>query len=174
MLVGNGLVIMFIILIELLGLFGNFVNGINCVGIFIQSVVGFYVFFRGGKFDLLCSCWLILFIIIGVIGGVVVAVNVSNEVFCSVFCFLMIFMFIVIFVKLKCWLWEFDLSKQINFWIVVLFYFVLGFYGGFIQMGMGVFFLAVMVLYVWYSLVDVNVVKVFVVGVYIFFVILIF
>lgn len=173
-LAGNGSAITLTILTELLGLPGNLANGTNRVGIFTQSAAGSYAFFRGGKLDLLRSRWPILFTIIGAIGGVAVAVNVSNEAFRSVFRFLMILMLIVILVKPKRWLRESDLSKQTNPWIAVPLYLALGFYGGFIQMGMGVFFLAVMVLYARYSLVDANAVKVFVVGAYTFLVILIF
>ncbi len=50
----------------------------------------------------------------------------------------------------------------------------LGFYGGFIQMGMGVFFLAVMVLGARYSLMDANAVKAFVIALYTLIVIAIF
>lgn len=173
-LAGNGSAITLTILTELLGLPGNLANGTNRVGIFTQSAAGSYAFFRSGKLDLQRSRLPVLFTIIGAIGGVAVAVNVSNEAFRSVFRFLMIVMFIVILVKPKRWLRATDLSKQTNPWIAVPLYLALGFYGGFIQMGMGVFFLAVMVLYARYSLVDANAVKVFVVGAYTLLVILVF
>lgn len=173
-LAGNGSAITLTILTELLGLPGNLANGTNRVGIFTQSAAGSYAFFRSGKLDLQRSRLPILMTIIGAIGGVAVAVNVSNEAFRSVFRFLMIVMFIVILVKPKRWLRATDLSKQTNPWIAVPLYLALGFYGGFIQMGMGVFFLAVMVLYARYSLVDANAVKVFVVGAYTLLVILVF
>ncbi|MBK8706718.1 MAG: sulfite exporter TauE/SafE family protein [Saprospiraceae bacterium] len=59
-------------------------------------------------------------------------------------------------------------------WITTPVFLALGFYGGFIQMGMGIFFLAAMVLGARYSLTDSNAVKSAVVGLYTFLAILIF
>jgi uncharacterized membrane protein YfcA len=83
-----------------------------------------------------------------------------------VFRFLLVAMFIVILVKPKRWLRETDASKTLNPWISIPLFLVLGFYGGFIQMGMGVFFLAAMVLGARYSLIDSNAVKIVVVAIY--------
>jgi uncharacterized protein len=173
-LAGNGSAITLTILTELLGLPGNLANGTNRIGIFTQSVAGSYAFYRNGKLGLYRSRWPIFITILGAIGGVLLAVNVSNESFRNVFRFLMVLMFFVILVKPKRWLRQTDLSKRTNPWIAVPLYLGLGFYGGFIQMGMGVFFLAVMVLYARYSLIDANAVKIFVVGAYTLIVILIF
>ncbi len=173
-LAGNGSAITLTILTELLGLPGNLANGTNRVGIFTQSAAGSVAFFRKGKLNLYRSRIPILLTIAGAIAGVIVAVNVSNAAFRSVFRFLMVVMFIVILVKPKRWLRDTDLSRQTNPWVAIPLYLALGFYGGFIQMGMGVFFLAVMVLYAHYSLIAANAVKVFVVGAYTFLVILIF
>ena len=77
-------------------------------------------------------------------------------------------------VKPKRWLRETDTSRQANPWIAIPLYLALGFYSGFIQMGMGVFFLAVMVLYAHYSLIDANAVKLVVVALNTLLVIIIF
>ncbi|TXB60607.1 sulfite exporter TauE/SafE family protein [Phaeodactylibacter luteus] len=173
-LAGNGSAITLTILTELIGLPGNLANGTNRVGIFTQSAAGSYAFYRNGKLDLQRSRWPILLTIAGAIAGVAVAVNVSNEAFRSVFRFLMVLMLLVILVKPKRWLRESDLERQPHPLVAIPLYLGLGFYGGFIQMGMGVFFLAVMVLYARYSLVEANAVKGFVVGAYTFLVIFVF
>lgn len=173
-LAGNGSAITLTILTELIGLPGNLANGTNRIGIFTQSAAGTIAFWRNGKLSLGRSWLPIVLNIIGAIAGVIVAVNVSNEEFKNVFRFLMVVMLFVILVKPKRWLRSTDTGRQTNPWIAVPLYLALGFYGGFIQMGMGVFFLAVMVLYAHYSLVDANAVKIFVVGAYTFLVILIF
>jgi len=173
-LAGNGSAITLTILTELLGLPGNLANGTNRIGIFTQSVAGSFAFYRNGKLDIYRSRRPILLTIAGAILGVLVAVNVSNEAFRNVFRFLMVIMFFIILVKPKRWLRQTDPSKQTNPWIAVPLYLGLGFYGGFIQMGMGVFFLATMVLYARYSLIDANAVKIFVVGAYTSIVILVF
>lgn len=173
-LAGNGSAITLTILTELLGLPGNLANGTNRIGIFTQSIAGSFAFYRNGKLDIYRSRRPILLTIAGAVLGVLVAVNVSNAAFRNVFRFLMVVMFFIILVKPKRWLRQTDPSKQTNPWIAVPLYLGLGFYGGFIQMGMGVFFLATMVLYARYSLIDANAVKIFVVGAYTSIVILVF
>lgn len=173
-LAGNGSAITLTILTELIGLPGNLANGTNRIGIFTQSAAGSYAFYRHGKLQLYRSRLPIALMVAGAIFGVLLAVNVSNEAFRNVFRILMVLMLFVILVKPKRWLRETDLAMQTNPWIAIPLYLLLGFYGGFIQMGMGIFLLAVMVLYARYSLVDANAVKVFVVGLYTLIVIIIF
>lgn len=173
-LAGNGSAITLTILTELVGLPGNLANGTNRVGIFTQSLVGIYAFHRNGKLEVKRSWMVITLMIIGAIAGVIVAVNVSNEAFKNVFRFLLVIMLFVILVKPKRWLRETDKDFSPNPWIAIPLYLGIGFYGGFIQMGMGIFFLAIMVLVARYSLIEANAVKLFVISVYTFLVILIF
>ncbi|MCB0587588.1 MAG: sulfite exporter TauE/SafE family protein [Phaeodactylibacter sp.] len=173
-LAGNGSAITLTILTELIGLPGNLANGTNRIGIFTQSAAGTVAFWRNGKLNIGRSWLPISLNILGAVIGVIVAVNVSNEEFKNVFRFLMVVMLFVILIKPSRWLRSTDLDRKTNPWIAIPLYLALGFYGGFIQMGMGVFFLAVMVLYAHYSLIDANAVKIFVVGAYTFLVILIF
>jgi hypothetical protein len=173
-LAGNGSAITLTILTELVGLPGNLANGTNRVGIFFQSALGIWAFHKNGKLEISRSGLPIVLTIAGAVVGVIVAVNVSNEAFRNVFRFLMVLMLFVILVKPKRWLRETDADYQPNLWIAIPLYLALGFYGGFIQMGMGIFFLAIMVLFAHYSLIEANAVKLFVVGVYTALVILIF
>ena len=77
-------------------------------------------------------------------------------------------------VKPKRWLIQTDLNRIPNLWFAIPFFLAIGFYGGFIQMGMGVFFLAAMVLGARFSIMESNAVKSFVVGLYTIFVVAIF
>jgi uncharacterized membrane protein YfcA len=165
-LAGNGSAITLTILTELLGLPGNMANGTNRVGVLTQSMASTYAFHRHGMLRLKRSSLPIFLITIGAIAGVIVAVWVSSAQFKSVFRFLLVFMLVIILVKPKRWLRETDMSKAPPIWISAPIFLALGFYGGFIQMGMGVFFLATMVLIARYSLMDSNVIKSFVVGLY--------
>ena len=173
-LAGNGSAITLTILTELIGLPGNVANGTNRVGIASQSVAGTYAFYRNGILDIQRSWSYIIFTVIGAIIGIIVAIKVSNDQFIKVFRFLMILMLFVILVKPSRWLRESDLSQKPNLWVVVPAFLMLGFYGGFIQMGMGVFFLAVMVLGAKYSITEANSVKVPVVGLYTILAVIIF
>ena len=173
-LAGNGSAITLTILTEILGLPGNMANGSNRVGVLFQSSISTYTFYRNDRLNLSRSSGIIIWTTIGAIVGVIVAINVSNEQFMSVFKYLMILMLVVVLVKPKRWLIETQLDKTLPFYVSAPLFFALGFYGGFIQMGMGVVFLIVMVLIAKYSIIDTNAVKVFVVFLYTIFVIAIF
>lgn len=171
---GNGSAITLTILTEMLGLPANIANGTNRVGVFTQSLATTYGFHRNGKLKMDRSRIYMISTVIGAIAGVIVSTMVSNAQFKSVFRFLMIVMLFVIVIKPQKWLRETDTSKKVNPWIVIPAYLGIGFYGGFIQMGMGVIFLAVTVLWAHFSLMDSNVMKSAIVGVYTLLALLIF
>jgi len=173
-LAGNGSVITLSLMTEMIGLPGNVANGTNRIGLFTQSAAGALGFWQHGRLDFRRSWAFLVFTSIGAIIGAIVAVKVSNEQFLSVFRFLMVFMLFVILFKPERWLRQTDPNLNLSLWIVIPMFLALGFYGGFIQMGMGIFFVAVMVLTARYSLVDSNAIKVTIVGIYTVIVILIF
>ena len=86
--------------------------------------------------------------------------------FKSVFKYLMIAVFLVLLIKPKRWLNPPDSDSKLNPWIAIPLFLALGFYGGFIQMGMGVFFLLITVLVGKYNIIDANAVKGFTVLLY--------
>lgn len=171
---GNGSVITLTILTEVLGLPANMANGTNRIGVFFQTGLGAYTFYRHGKLDLNRGWLYLVPVIMGALMGGLLAVLVSNEQFRQVFRFMMVFMLLVILVKPKRWLRPTDVSFRLPSWLAVPVFFVLGLYGGFIQMGMGIFFLALMVLGARYSILESNALKLFVVGVYTLMVIILF
>lgn len=173
-LAGNGSAITLSLLTEMIGLPGNVANGTNRVGIFAQSVVGTYAFHRNDKLDLLRSRTYILYTILGSLGGIATAILVSNEQFIQVFRILMVLMLGVILVKPRRWLQPGKTVSKGFRWLVPPLFLALGFYGGFIQMGMGIFFLAIMVLGAKYTLIEANAVKIVVVGIYTLIAIFIF
>ena len=165
-LAGSGSAITLTILMEILGLPSNLANGTNRIGVFAQSFAGTYAFYKNGKLNINRSGWYITLTLIGAIGGVIAATLVSNDQFKSVFSYLMVVMLFVILIKPKRWLRETDNTRQPNLWIAIPLFLAIGFYGGFIQMGMGIVFLAAMVLGARYSLIDSNAVKALVVALY--------
>ncbi len=173
-LAGNGSAITLSILTEVIGLPGNTANGTNRVGVFSQSAAGSLAFYRNGKLDLEHSKQNIFWTVIGALTGVYVAVVVSNDQFLFVFKYLMALMLVVLLVNPKRWLRKQSDLSPLNWWVAVPIYLALGFYGGFIQMGMGIFYLAAMVLIAKYSMVEGNALKSFVVAVYTLFVLFIF
>ncbi len=158
-LAGNGSVITLTVLTELLGLPGNIANGTNRVGVLMNAAGAMTGF--AGKREMHYKRYLpyILPVIFGAIVGILVATQVTNDQFMGVFKFLMVVMLIVILVNPERWLivkaGKSILPKWMEYPVMV----VLGFYGGFIQMGMGVFYLAVLVLVTRLPMVESNTIK---------------
>lgn len=165
-LAGNGSAITLTILTEVLGLPPNVANGTNRIGVFTQCVATSWVFHKNGKLNITRNKKYIIPIFIGALAGGILAVNVSNEQFKAVFKFMMIFMLIAVLVKPKRWLRETDLEFKPKWFIYIPLLFALGFYGGFIQMGMGVFFLIIMVLGMRLNIIESNALKGFVIMLY--------
>ncbi len=165
-LAGNGSAITLTILTELLGLPPNIANGTNRIGVASQSIAGVFAFHKNGKLDIQSSSRYIIPTIIGSLIGIIVATQVTHAEFKSVFSWLMVAMLFVILTKPKRWLQPDQTGKPLPLWAAIPIFLALGFYGGFIQMGMGVFFLGAMVLGAKYTIIRGNAVKLFVVAFY--------
>lgn len=171
---GNGSMITLTIMMEFLGLPANVANGSNRLGVLAQSGASSLMFYRDGKLQLQKEKTVILFVSIGAILGVIVATRVSNEQFRTVFSYLLIAIFFVVLMKPKRWL---SPKNIITHWPAPfrwIIYLALGFYGGFIQMGMGVISLVIFVLLEGRKMMSANALKVFVTALYTIFVIAIF
>ncbi len=173
-LAGNGSAITLSILTEVLGLPGNMANGSNRIGVFAQGLTSNFAFIQNKKLDVKKSKHIIILVCIGAVAGVLTAVRVSNEQFMFVFKVLITILFFVVLIKPKRWLIASNVEKQLSPFLYVPMFLGIGFYGGFIQMGMGVIFLASMVLVAKYNIIDANAVKAFVVFLYTIIVIAIF
>lgn len=165
-LAGSGSVITLSILTEVLGLPGNVANGTNRVGIMAQGITTTWAFHKNGKLKLGHSKFYIFLVFIGAILGIIAANNVSNEQFKVVFKYLMILTFFIILIKPSRWFRVTQSDFKLNPILATLLFIPLGFYGGFIQMGMGIFFLVVMVLLAKMNIMEANAVKIFVVLLY--------
>ncbi|HRI00387.1 MAG TPA: sulfite exporter TauE/SafE family protein [Saprospiraceae bacterium] len=173
-LAGSGSTITLGLMTELLGLNPGLANGTNRIGIFLQGLASLEAFQRNKKLPWQ-TCWQYLVCgIAGAIVGVYAAITISAEQFQAVYKILMLLMFGLIFIHPDKWIKQNESQKKISAWIYVPVFFALGFYGGFIQLGMGIFFLSVMVLVVGMPLVEANAVKVLMVTTYTVIVILIF
>ncbi len=163
---GFGSVITLAIMIEMLGLPPNIANGTNRVNVFAQTSMSSLAYYRKGKLRLKGRKLALVFIFIGSILGVILAINISNAAFKEVFKYLLLVMFLVILVNPKRWIIKTDLNYKTSKWISIPVFLILGFYGGFIQMGMGVFTLIFLVLVARINSIEANAIKVFVVAVY--------
>ena len=171
-LAGNGSAITLPILMELLGLPANVANGTNRIGIFVQGIIGSTTFYKHGKLPIRSSMIFVIPAFFGAMIGVYWATIVTPEQFRMIFGYVLILMVIIIFLNPKRWLQPKGIVK--NPIILGILSFFLGIYGGFIQMGMGVFVLAVLVLLAGKNIIVSNAIKIFIVVSYTGVVLLIF
>lgn len=165
-LAGNGSVITLSILTELLGLPGNVANGTNRVGVVMNAAGAMTGFVGKREMHYRRYVPYILPVVIGAVLGILVATRVTNAQFMGVFKVLMVVMLIVILVKPERWLIAKAGVSLVPGWLVWPMMLVLGFYGGFIQMGMGVFYLAILVLVARLPMIEANTIKALSVGLF--------
>lgn len=168
---GNGSAITLTILMEVLGLPADIANATNRVGIVTQSAAGTWAFKRAGRLDMEAQqrrdTWRIVVVATaGAVLGIWLSLLVDNATYRAIFRYLLFVMLLVVLVKPKRWLVTGQADRPLSVWIAVPAFFALGIYGGFIQMGMGIFFLALMVLVARYEIIQANVVKGVVVMIY--------
>ena len=173
-LAGNGSVITLSILTELVGLPGNIANGTNRIGVLFNGAGGTWGFLSMGKLRLKGTRPIMIAVIAGALAGGYIAIRISDAQFMTIFKYLMIGMLIVTLVRPSRWLIETKMVSVVPEWITYLVYFILGVYGGVIQMGMGIFFLAAMVLMTRYPIIEANAIKVFIVTIYTVLMVLLF
>lgn len=171
---GGGSVISLSLLI-LLGLPANIANGTNRISIFFQTLSSVGSFTRQKMFDSMKPVWLGIPTTLGSILGAYLAVDVNERTIEIAMMIAMIIMVFFLFYKPDKWLKENParLAKPLRWWHFLIF-FVVGFYGGFIQVGIGYFLLMAIVLGVGYDLVKANAVKNLIVFFYAIFALLVF
>ena len=150
-----------------MGLPVNVANGTNRVAILLQSIVGVAGFKQKKVFEWREGFWLLIPSVIGALLGAMMAVNLDALLMNRVIGGLLIVMFFVILFKPEKWVKEQEGKAHakptiLNFVI----FFAIGFYGGFIQAGVGVFLLAGVVLGAGFDLLKANAIKVFIVLAY--------
>lgn len=160
-LAGFGSIITLSILMELMGLPANVANGTNRMSIVFASALGAHTFYKNGKLDLVKGKWYFIFMLIGALLGIYLALIVSNEQFKFIFKILIIFLFFILLLNPKKLLREVSEDYQMSLWISAPVFFTLGVYGGFIQMGTGIFYLVAIVLLAKYTMIEGNALKLF-------------
>jgi uncharacterized membrane protein YfcA len=171
---GGGSVISLSLLL-VFGLPADVANGTNRISIFFQTLSSVGSFTRQKMFTNLRPVWLAIPATLGAILGAWLAVDISTRVIEIAMAVAMVIMVFFLFFKPGKWLKETPglLSQRLKWWQYVLF-FLVGFYGGFIQVGVGYFLLMALVLGVGYDLVKANAVKNLIVFFYAIFALLVF
>jgi uncharacterized membrane protein YfcA len=173
-LAGNGSAIVLIILTDVVGLSPNVANGTNRIGVLIQTVASGYELNKKHNQELRNSKSIIIVTVLGALLGVFIASVISNDQFKQAYKFMMLLMLIVILVKPSRWLKSEKSLPLFPAYISYPVFFLVGVYGGFIQMGVGIFLLAALVLLAGYTIMNSNLVKALIVASYTVVVLIIF
>jgi hypothetical protein len=173
-LAGGGTIIS-ISLFMFMGLPANMANGTNRIAVILQNITSVSEFKRKKVLDFKKGTRLAIPTIIGAILGAQIASDINEEIFEKALAVVMIMMVYFIMVKPSKWLkGQQDLmNKKVSWWQYLLF-FLIGIYGGFVQVGVGYFLLGGIVLGAGYDLVRANAIKVWIVLLYTVFALLIF
>ena len=156
---GGGSVISLSLLI-ILGLPANIANGTNRISIFFLTFSSVGSFTRQKMFDSWKPLILAIPATIGAVLGAFLAVDVNKNVIEIAMSVAMVVMVFFLFYKPDKWMKEKPelLSRKLKWWQLLIF-FVVGVYGGFIQVGIGYFLLMSLMLGVGYDLVKANATK---------------
>lgn len=148
-----------------LGLDAAVANGTNRVAILIQNISAIYSFKKEKYRELRISLKLSVLTLPGSIAGAILAVNVSNELYETILGIIMIGIIITMIVPKKKFQYEDVMSGKIPVSVYIAM-FGIGFYGGFIQVGVGFLLMAALHYLMKLNLVYVNMHKVFIILVY--------
>jgi len=149
-----------------LGMPPSMANGTIRIGVITQTLAASLHFYRTKILHLKDSMFVAIPITIGSIAGAEVAININPDVFKNIIGVAMLIMMFFMFYKPENWIKSHDGSEIKNKWWHLFLYFAIGFYGGFIHIGVGIFLLAALVLASGYNLLYANSLKVFIVLIY--------
>lgn len=157
-------------LLMFMGLPANVANGTNRIAIFFQNIIAVNTFRQKKVLNVKTDYKLAIPAIVGSIIGALFAVEIDPVLLKKIIAGLMVVMFFIVVFKPEVWVKEkadSSVAKPTIFQYVIFFF--IGLYGGFIQMGVGFFLLAGLVLGCGQNLVKANALKVFIVLIYTLF-----
>jgi uncharacterized membrane protein YfcA len=165
-LAGGGTIIS-ISLFMFMGLPANIANGTNRIAVILQNITSVTEFKRKKVLDSRKGTALAIPTMIGAILGAQIASDINEEIFEKALAIVMIVMVCFIVIKPSKWLkGQQDLMDRKVTWWQILLFFLIGIYGGFVQVGVGYFILAGVVLGAGFDLVKANAIKVWIVLLY--------
>ena len=146
-----------------LGLDSSMANGTNRIAILIQNISAVYSFKKEKYHELKASFLLALFTLPGAVAGALIAVELDNELFQKILAIIMIGIILSMFFPQKK---SNSAEKSKISFATAVSMIGIGFYGGFIQVGVGFIIMASLKHIMKLNLVLVNMHKVFVVLIY--------
>lgn len=149
-----------------LGLDGALANGTNRIAILIQNIFAVSSFRKQKVHQFGESLKLSYITLPGAIIGALVSIRISDEWFQRILALIMIGIVVTMFIPRTKKTYQDAISQAEHKWLIYVALFFIGFYGGFIQVGVGFLFMAALYHILKISLVHVNMHKVFIILIY--------
>ena len=146
-----------------LGLDATVANGTNRIGLILQNVFAVTSFRKNRIYKFKTSLFLAVFTLPGAIIGAILATQVSNTLFQRILGGVLILTVISMIFSRS---YNNDAPENLRSWLIYPALFGIGFYGGFIQVGVGFLFMAALYHLLRVNLVFVNMHKVFIILIY--------
>lgn len=144
-----------------LGLPANVANATNRVAILMQNVVSTATYKHEKMLDFKADTFALVPLVLGAMVGATLAVDIDEKLLRRVIAIILVAMFFLMMKNPASWQNTTHKRPRIkNVWLQRVMYFFIGVYGSFIQMGVGFFLLAMMVLGQGFDLLKANAVKV--------------
>jgi uncharacterized protein len=173
-LAGGGTIIS-LSLFMFMGLPADIANGTNRIAVILQNMTSVATFRQKKLLDTRKALWLSLPTVIGSVIGAQLSVQIDEATFRKAIGVVMLMMIFFIAIKPDKWLkGQKTLQLRKVSPLQMLIFFCIGIYGGFVQVGVGYFLLAGIVLGAGYDLVRANAIKVFIVLLYTIFALAVF
>jgi len=151
----------------LLGLPATTANGTLRITVLLQTFAASVTFFKKNVLELKKALLLGLPTLFGSIVGAEIAVNIDEKLFKKILVLAMLIMLFFVLRKPERWIeGKASLVKPKPTFFQIIIFFLIGIYGGFLHIGVGIFILAGLVLNAGYDLVKANAIKVFIVLMY--------
>ena len=146
-----------------LGLDASVANGTNRIGLILQNIFAVTSFRKNKIFKFKTSIFLAVFTLPGAIIGAILATQISNTLFQRILGGVLILVVISMFFSRS---HKKDALESSRSWFIYPALFCIGFYGGFLQVGVGFLFMAALYHLLRVNLVFVNMHKVFIILIY--------
>lgn len=148
-------------LLVFLGLPAHVANGTNRVGVTIQNIVSLVTLKRHDALELSGSGWYVVPTLVGAAAGASVAADIDERMLEYAIGVVMLVMLVVLLVDPKRWIESRQASGERPAWYVLLGFVAVGFYGGFIQAGVGILLLVGLVMGAGLGAMHANAIKLF-------------
>jgi len=171
--IGGGGSILTLPLLTFLGLSIGAANGTNRVSILLQNIASTYQFRKGKVYILKTALPFAIIASLGAIAGTFFVVSINQEILKKIIGVILIIMGLFIVFEPRVWESGSNMPKKLR-WTSYIAIFAIGFYGGFLQAGVGFFFIAALTFLGGFDIVKTNAIKVLVIASYTIFSLAIF